>query len=178
MNDRLTRTDWIDQGLRTLAESGAMGLKVGAMAEALKVSRGSFYWHFRDIGDFRGQLLEAWRERTTDQVIQTVETEAVEPDRLKWLLRRAFGAAPRLDRAVRSWAGEDASVRAMVAKVDAARIAYITELLIGAGVARPTAAQRATFLYWAYLGQPTIAAPRHARMSAAAMEEISALFEG
>src|SRR5271166_2476814 len=53
MNDRLTKEDWIRHGLRTLANEGAHALKVGPMATKLKVSRGSFYWHFRDIPDFR-----------------------------------------------------------------------------------------------------------------------------
>ena len=43
------------------------------MATALKVSRGSFYWHFRDIADFRSQILRSWQERTTDQVIRELE---------------------------------------------------------------------------------------------------------
>ena len=73
MNDRLTRSDWMDQGLRTLADHGPHALKVGAMAARLNVSRGSFYWHFRDIADFRAQLLQGWRERATDQVIRKME---------------------------------------------------------------------------------------------------------
>ena len=47
MTDRLTKSDWISHGLATLAKDGANALKVGPMADGLKVSRGSFYWHFR-----------------------------------------------------------------------------------------------------------------------------------
>jgi AcrR family transcriptional regulator len=46
VDDRLTKSDWIEHGLRTLARDGANALKVGPMATQLKVSRGSFYWHF------------------------------------------------------------------------------------------------------------------------------------
>ena len=48
MTDRLAKSDWIEHGLRTLANEGANALKVGPMAAKLEVSRGSFYWHFRD----------------------------------------------------------------------------------------------------------------------------------
>ncbi len=58
------------------------------MAAGLNVSRGSFYWHFRDISDFRAQLLRAWQERTTEHVIQELEAKDVQPDRLKHLIRR------------------------------------------------------------------------------------------
>ena len=173
MSERLTKSDWIDHGLKTLASEGPNGLKVGPMATKLKVSRGSFYWHFADIADFRAQLLAAWQARTTDEVIQDLEARA-EPDRLKHLLRRAFNVRRSLDRAIRAWAAEDAEVAAAVAAADAGRVAYIAGLLEAAGVEAETAAHRATFLYWAYLGQ---AAPRHASFAASAMDDISALFE-
>ena len=117
MNDRLTKSAWIDHGLRTLASHGPNALKVGPLSTALGVSRGSFYWHFRDIADFRAQLLGSWQERMTDQVIQEIAGQA-EPDRLKHLLKRAFADKPRLDRAIRSWAAEDDDVAAIVASVD------------------------------------------------------------
>ena len=59
--DRLTRSAWLDHGLRILARQGAEALKVGALATGLQVSRGSFYWHFKDISDFRLQLLHRWQ---------------------------------------------------------------------------------------------------------------------
>lgn len=175
-DDRLTKSDWLDQGLRTLAGGGAGALKVGPMAEKLKVSRGSFYWHFRDIADFKSALLRSWQERMTDQVIRDVAGKA-EPDRLKYLLKRAFVAKPRLDRAIRTWATEDKSVAAIVAAVDAERIAYIARLLVAAGVARRLALPRATFLYWAYLGQAIVMDPRHAAIPAPALDDIGGLFE-
>jgi AcrR family transcriptional regulator len=177
MHDRLTKADWIRRGLRTLASEGANALKVGPMATKLKVSRGSFYWHFRDIADFRAQLLAGWQARTTDRVIEDLE-ERDEPDRLRRLLQRAFGGGRRsLDRAIRSWAAEDEDVAAVVAAVDARRVAYIAGLLAAAGVDSQKALARATFLYWAYLGQAVVMDRRHAAIEAAALEDISELFE-
>ena len=186
MDDRLTKTDWIDHGLRTLATEGANALKVGAMAAKLNVSRGSFYWHFKDIGDFRAQLLQSWLERTTEQVIQRLEAGQTGPHRLRSLLQGAFIRKPALDRAtspwaaedaIRAWAVADAEVAAMVASVDDRRIAYIAELLIASGVAPGTARARAAFLYWAYLGQAIVMDRNHASLSAEAIDAIAALFE-
>ena len=177
MDDRLTKSDWIDQGLRTLAAEGANALKVGPMAAKLDVSRGSFYWHFRDIADFQSQLLRSWQERSTEQVIEQLEAAKAEPDRLKHLMRRAFAAKRSLDRAIRSWAAEDEDVAAIVASVDARRIAYIAKMLTAAGVDSRRALPRAAFLYWAYLGQAVVMEPRHASISASAMDDISDLFE-
>ena len=62
MTDKLSATDWLDQGLRTLAESGFTALKAEPLAKAMGVSRGSFYWHFADIGAFHTALLQHWRD--------------------------------------------------------------------------------------------------------------------
>jgi AcrR family transcriptional regulator len=177
MNDRLTRDDWITHGLRTLANDGANALKVGPMATKLKVSRGSFYWHFRDIADFRSQILRSWQERSTDQVIRELDAAKAEPDRLKHLMKRAFAAKRNLDRAIRSWAAEDEDVAAVIAFVDARRIAYIAKMLVAAGVERQRALPRAAFMYWAYLGQVIVMDARHSSITALAMDDIGALFE-
>ena len=177
MDDRLTQSDWIDHGLRTLADEGTNALKVGPMAAALKVSRGSFYWHFRDIADFRSQVLRGWQERMTDQVIRDLETAKAEPDRLKHLMKRAFVEKPRLDRAIRAWAAEDEDVARIVASVDARRVVYIAKLLVAAGVDSRRAPSRAAFMYWAYLGQAIVMDPRHASIPTSALDDISGLFE-
>jgi AcrR family transcriptional regulator len=177
MSDRLTKSEWIKHGLWTLARDGANALKVGPMATKLKVSRGSFYWHFRDIADFRSQLLQSWQARTTDQVIRELEAEKAGPDRLKHLMKRAFTEKPILDRAIRSWAAEDEDVATIVASVDARRVAYIAKLLVAAGVESRRAHSRAAFMYWAYLGQAIVMDSRHSSISALAMDDISDLFE-
>ena len=146
------------------------------MSTELKVSRGSFYWHFRDIADFRAQILRSWQESTTDQVIQEIAEQA-EPDRLRHLMRRAFSMKRSLDRAIRSWAAEDENVAAIVASVDARRVAYIAKLLVAAGVESQKALPRAAFMYWAYLGQAIVMDSRHSSIAASAMDDISDLFE-
>jgi AcrR family transcriptional regulator len=177
MDDRLTKSDWIAHGLRTLARDGANALKVGPMATQLKVSRGSFYWHFRDIADFRSQVLQCWQERTTEQVIRDLEAAKGEPDRLKHLMRRAFVTKRSLERAIRSWAAEDKDVAASVAAVDTRRVSYIAKMLVAAGVESRRALPRAAFMYWAYLGQPIVMDPRHASVPVSALDDISDLFE-
>ena len=185
MTDRLTPADWIGHGLDTLARNGPNALKVGAMAAGLNVSRGSFYWHFRDIGDFRDQLLRAWLEETTEQVIARIEAAAPGPDRLKALLRGAFVTRPGLasasrsfaaEGAIRAWAAEDPAVAAMVAAVDERRIGYIAGELAAAGLHHKTALGRATFLYWAYLGAARAMNGGDGAVDMAAIDDIAALF--
>jgi AcrR family transcriptional regulator len=177
MTDRLSKADWIAHGLRTLARDGAGALKVGPLATALKVSRGSFYWHFRDIADFRAQLLRSWQESSTEQVIQSLDARKGQPGLLRELTQSAFASGRRLDRAMRSWAAEDRAVAAIVASVDARRVSRIAGLLTDAGVAQEHATHRAAFLYWAYLGQVAVMDRRCASLPPDALDRITALFE-
>ena len=107
MSDRLTKSEWLRHGLRTLASDGPGALKVGPMSEKLNVSRGSFYWHFRDIEDFRSQLLQSWQEISTDQIITELDNRPDDPSRLADLMHRAFSRQRNLGPTVRSWAAED-----------------------------------------------------------------------
>ena len=176
MTDRLSKADWIAHGLRVLARDGANALKVGPLAAALKVSRGSFYWHFRDIADYQAQLLQRWQAVSTDQVIESLDARKGEPGLLHELMQSALTSGRRLDRAMRAWAAEERAVAVIVASVDAKRIAQIAALLVEAGVAAEHATHRAAFLYWAYLGQVAVMDRRYASLPAAALDRITDLF--
>ena len=55
------------------------------------VSRGSFYWHFADIGAFHAAILKHWREVAAEQIIADLEAAAGHADPMPLLLRRVFG---------------------------------------------------------------------------------------
>src|ERR1700704_2087708 len=107
MTDQLSAKDWLDQGLKTLAQNGFTALKAEPLAKAMGVSRGSFYWHFADIAAFHAAILKHWREVAAEQVIAGLETAARDRNPLALLLRGAFGNKQALERAVRSWAAVD-----------------------------------------------------------------------
>ena len=178
MDERLTQAEWIDCGLKTLRDEGASALKAGPLAERLNVSRGSFYWHFRDIAAFKASLLARWLEQSTEQVIEALEHKTDQPDRLRLLMCRAFNQQSKLERAIRAWALQDADAAGAVASVDSRRIAYIAGLVRAAGVAPAKAASRAAFIYWAYLGQAAIMDQSAAILSKSAIDDISTLIEG
>ena len=148
--DRLTSLAWVNAGLKTLARSGFTALKADTLSKALGVSRGSFYWHFSDVGAFHAAVLLRWREVAYENVVR--EVDGTPENRLASLLGRAFRADVRLERAVRSWATAEARAKAMVEAVDTRRLRYIRELLIAAGLTANQASTRARILYWAYLG--------------------------
>jgi AcrR family transcriptional regulator len=150
-DDRLTSLDWVNAGLKALAKSGFTALKADTLSKALGVSRGSFYWHFADVGAFHAAVLQRWHEFAYENVVR--EVEGAPENRLATLLDRAFRADVRLEMAVRSWATAEARAKTMVEAVDSRRLKYIRELLTEAGLTSNQASARARILYWTYLGQ-------------------------
>ena len=174
--DRLTREQWIAHGLRTLAREGEGALKTGMLAEGLQVSRGSFYWHFESIADFRSQLLAVWRERATDDVIREIDSSIVGPARLTYLMKLAFDEDRSLDRAFRAWAANDLKAAKVVATVDARRVTYIAKLLRESGVESRKSMPRAEFIYWAYIGQSSVMNVTHGTITESDLHDLSGLF--
>src|SRR5262245_42938964 len=151
MADQLSAQDWVDFGLKTLAKSGFTALKADPLAKAMGVSRGSFYWHFADIGAFHAAILKRWGEVAAEQIIADVEAEGGgEP--LRSLLQRTFGARLNLARAVRNWAACNGNAQAAVRAIDRRRLDYIEGLLARHGLSAATAQARAQILYWTFLG--------------------------
>jgi AcrR family transcriptional regulator len=152
MTDQLSAQDWIDEGLKTLARQGFAALKAEPLAKAMGVSRGSFYWHFADIGAFHAAILKAWREVAAEAIIAHVEAAADGENALAVLLRRVFSEKLALERAVRSWAAFDPAAKSAVQAIDRRRLDYVEGLIRAHGVAPEAAETRAQIIYWAFLG--------------------------
>ena len=152
MADQLSATDWLDQGLKTLAESGFTALKAEPLAKAMGVSRGSFYWHFADLAAFHAAILKRWREVAAEQVIAGLEAEPHDANRMRTLIKRAFGGRLALERAVRIWATIDPAAQDAVQAIDRRRLAYMEGLLQRSGLSPAAASARVQILYWAFIG--------------------------
>jgi AcrR family transcriptional regulator len=152
MADQLSAKDWLDQGLRALARSGFTALKAEPLAKAMGVSRGSFYWHFADIGAYHAAILKHWREVAAEQIIAGLEAASGDDNPLQLLLRRAFGTKPALENAFRTWATVDPAARSAVQAIDRRRLGYVEKLLSASGLPADVARPRAQILYWAFLG--------------------------
>jgi AcrR family transcriptional regulator len=152
MADQLSAKDWLDQGLRALARSGFTALKAEPLAKSMGVSRGSFYWHFADIGAYHAAILKHWRKVAAEQIIANLEATPGDDNPVQLLLRRAFGTKPALENAVRTWATVDPAARSAVQAIDRRRLGYVENLLRASGLPADVARPRAQILYWAFLG--------------------------
>src|SRR5260370_42539172 len=111
------------------------------------VSRGSFYWHFADIGAFHSAILKHWREVAAEQIIANLAAASDHDDPVPLLLRQAFGGRLVLENAVRAWAAHDPLAQSAVQAIDRRRQSYVESMLRASGLSPHVARARAQILY-------------------------------
>jgi AcrR family transcriptional regulator len=155
------KPQWTRAGLEALRKSGIAGVRVERLAEDLGITKGSFYWHFRDRGELLAALLEYWAAEMTEAEFERVQAvKGGLAARLRTLaedvLEKGVG---RYDPAVRAWARSDRKVAAAVAQVDRRRVRALTGLFEEEGFAASDASARARLFYTFLLGEPQVRAP-------------------
>ena len=81
---RLSKEEWLARALEVLGRKGAGELTIESMARHLGVTKGSFYWHFKDRADFFRQLIEYWDEHFTQTVIVEIQARDAHPRNDCW----------------------------------------------------------------------------------------------
>ena len=151
----LGRDDWLSAGLRLLVEDGVEAVRVLRLAEVLGVTRGSFYWHFKNREDLLDGLIEIWAERNTAAILEAAE-QAVSLAHGILSLFDAWSDSPRfdprLDQALRSWARRSDPVRDAVERADDTRVEAIAALFARYGYEEAEAVARARILYFMQVG--------------------------
>jgi AcrR family transcriptional regulator len=133
---RTPRTAWIEEGLRALAEGGPDAVRVEPLARALGVTKGGFYWHFKDRRALLEEILEAWERMGVDDVIDRLESGGGDA-RAKLRELSEIARAPdetlhldplSVDLAVRDWARRDEMVARRLRGIDNRRMEYMRSL--------------------------------------------------
>jgi len=151
--NQLTPEDWIRAARNLLVSRSVDAVRVEVLAKEMSVTRGSFYWHFKDRDDLLHRMLMAWRDEATEQIIYRFERRGLPPRELiRDLLSLPFrGAAAQeaasTELAIRAWARRDERVRQIVDEVDAKRLSYVAQCFSALGFGIGEARARAFALY-------------------------------
>ncbi len=156
---RLSKTDWIAAAFRALTRGGPQAIRAEPIARNLGVSKGSFYWHFKDVADLKRAMIDHWQSAATDMVIRGLEERDAAPRaRLEQLLQlaasdrdRAYGG-DLAEAAIRDWARYEPPVKAALRRIDRRRLDYVAALLRDCGQGREQARINADILYGALGG--------------------------
>lgn len=148
--------DWLDAAYTLLIQSGVDSVKILPLAKALNTSRTSFYWFFKDRQALLDQLIERWRARNTDGLVQQTEryagtvVEAILNVFDCWLDERLFDS--EFEYAVRNWAMQEPSVAQKVAAADERRLEALTKMLLRFDYSPHEAGVRARTIYLTQIG--------------------------
>ena len=157
--DRQSKQSWLDAALKALASGGIDRVRVESLAKNLGVTKGSFYWHFKDREQFLDELLNFWAEQSTETVIANpnyptdskARVRAVADD----IVRLDLG---KMDPHIRSWTQYDKRRAKVVEKMDKMRFEFLRGLFVAAGFSITAASLRAQSLYRFVLGEQFISA--------------------
>lgn len=130
---QLSRTQWLDQGLLTLADKGPQYVKIDVLCQELGVTKGSFYHHFNHHADFVSALLDHWESTHTRQLIEAVASATSASERAERLSQLVYSKDMRPEVAMRAWGKSHPEVAARVNAVDTQRLQYLTELAVSMG---------------------------------------------
>lgn len=158
---RTPRESWVEAGLEALAAGGPDAVRVEALAKALGVTKGGFYWHFDDRGALLDEILDVWERTSVDDVVERVDAEGGDPaarfDKLIELGTR-HPEILRTDLAVRDWARRDTTVAARLRALDNRRMDYMRDIFYGLCGDSDEAEVRALIVFSLWIGGNFIAA--------------------
>lgn len=163
---QLDRKGWVEAATDVLATHGVDGLRVEVLAKNFGVTKGSFYWHFRDRQDLFDSVLQTWRDgRIRDIEKQTSAQPGRELAQIHHVIdvysanRNRKGISIEL--AVRDWARRDPQAAAVVEEVDAYRLECTRRLFVSCGLSDTEAKARSILLYAYVFGQSLMICDRY-----------------
>ena len=152
----LSREDWITAAVVTLEKKGIASVKIDHLSKQLKVTRGSFYFHFHNQRDLLDSLLNEWRQRNCAPFQALVGQEAIDGpaffDAVTGVWIREDPFSPQLDLAIRDWARSSTGVARELKAQDDLRMALLVHAFAAMGYDKDESLIRARISYFQQIG--------------------------
>ena len=145
---QLTRESWIIAAIEMLIDDGYKSVSIIKLAKKLNITRGSFYYHFKDRDDLLDSILEYWRNEWTLRLKKEIDELCVLPEiRILTLIRLIrLSDANFYENAFRAWALHDPKARLVIKTIDDIRLNFVQGLFEEAGFVGIDAENRAQLL--------------------------------
>lgn len=156
----LTRETWLEAARKVLERKGIAAVKIDALARQLKVTRGSFYFHFAGLSDLHAGLVDIWRQRNCAP-FETLENSDLQAHTLfetvvrVWVDEKTF--VPSLDLAIRDWSRSARMLALEVETTDRLRMDLLTRAFRGMGYSDDESVVRARITYLHQIGYYAVA---------------------
>ena len=133
----LSREKWLEMAIATMASECKSKFSLDSLLKAMPVSKGSFYWHFKNRADFLFALVDYWDRHDTQSVVEALNSlpdDATAADKLWELMcsiyEQQYG---RYDLLMRSLTLEFPDMRKAVGRVDKKRYQNVRQLFSDMG---------------------------------------------
>ncbi|MBM9577617.1 TetR/AcrR family transcriptional regulator [Leptospira sp. 201903070] len=143
---------WILAGLDLLYHKGEESLTIENLCKKIKLTKGSFYHHFKNREDFSQRMLNYWEKHFTDDIIRKAEVESTPEERLKVLRSLTLALPKNTERAIRAWAFRNSKVKKIQERVDSKRISFLKNAYWELSKDRKKADQKAKLAYAIFVG--------------------------
>lgn len=117
---RLSADDWVDAALTLITAEGVTGLKIARLCDQLEVTKGSFYWHFKDLDALWEAMAERWRSLNSARISELHQLAELPVDGRLLTLSTMLMSDHHLtvETAIRDWARSNAQVAETVRQID------------------------------------------------------------
>ncbi len=156
---RLSKAQWAAHGLKRLGQNGVGSLRIDELCHELKVTKGSFYWHFKGRTDFLNAVLEYWKQAATFDIIDRIEAKGGLPqDKILTLFNESNSGVVDFsaEQAIRHWAKANKQAAQAVLFIDDQRMKFLIPQFRALGFAKAEAETRTRLLYSLILSEAII----------------------
>jgi len=132
--NRLNKEVWLQKSLDILAGEGDTKLTIDHVVKSMGVTKGSFYWHFKNRADFVTSLVDYWKNRFTALVANALEPINDPSQRLLTLMALLTdGNHSRYDVAIINWAQHEPTAKRTVQEVFDIRTGFLRSIFMELG---------------------------------------------
>jgi AcrR family transcriptional regulator len=157
----LSREAWLNAAITVLERHGIANVKIDRLAKQLRVTRGSFYFHFQGLKDLLASMIYEWRTRNC-QPFQQLADQKIDNglayfDMVAGVWVKEDPFSPRLDLAIRDWSRSTPALAREVAAMDDLRIELLTRAFRAMGYSEDESTVRARITYFHQIGYYALA---------------------
>ncbi len=150
---RLSAADWEQAALDLIAEQGLAAVAVEPLARRLRVTKGSFYWHFTGRDALIDAALKRWEQADVEGLMRQIDPIEDPRERLTQLfLRTSHEMRTHVIYSALLNHLDHPSVQPVMQRLSLRRINYLALAYRAMGMSRREAMNRARLAYSAYVG--------------------------
>lgn len=127
---RFDKNSWLVLGLEHLSHQSSEQITIDELCKSAGKTKGSFYFHFKNIDEYLEGLAQYWFKEFTEKIIQKPMQK---PQRLDLLNQLAARLDLDLEVGIRNLALKNENVQKTVHKADQSRIQWLSALYKNSG---------------------------------------------